>query len=586
MIDASTALAFSLFENKGVYALVLGSGISRSAQIPTGWEITLDLTRRLGLLEGETDQADWGAWHQKRFGKPPSYSDILDALAQTPTERRSILHSYIEPSQEDIENGLRAPTPAHKAIARLVRSGYIRVIITTNFDRLLETALRAEGVEPIVIRSDDDLSGAAPFTHSRCFILKVHGDYLDTRLRNTEEELSTYSKSQDALLDRIIDEHGLIVCGWSSDWDVALRAAITRTASRRYPLFWATRGEPSTTARDLVSLRDGKVIEISDADSFFSNLQARIEAQEARQRPNPLSVELLVATVKKQLAKPENRIALGDTVQQEIKRVQTALQGPAFDLNVRVDTEKFRERVTAYNALCEPLVHIAFTLGRWGEGTELRLAEDAVLAFSERSSNGPVVWLDLATYPALLITFAYCLGAAKSDRYDAMLRLLHLPIHQEHTTAANKAGIVFNLEVWSRQQKNFWGSFDGMERHYLPACDVLHPIFQDWLVDEFLSAKAFNLAWGWVEILFGLEFMVDRIEKESLRARLTEQAKSYVPIGRMTYDSEASRRFLDRLEQPAMRATLAAAGFANGDPEFLELIQRYMSEYVNEAGWR
>jgi hypothetical protein len=40
MIDPPTALAFSLFENKGVHALLLGSGLSSAAQIPTGWEIT------------------------------------------------------------------------------------------------------------------------------------------------------------------------------------------------------------------------------------------------------------------------------------------------------------------------------------------------------------------------------------------------------------------------------------------------------------------------------------------------------------------------------------------------------------------
>ena len=39
-----TQLAFSVYENKGVYAVLLGSGLSRSAEIPTGWEITLDLT--------------------------------------------------------------------------------------------------------------------------------------------------------------------------------------------------------------------------------------------------------------------------------------------------------------------------------------------------------------------------------------------------------------------------------------------------------------------------------------------------------------------------------------------------------------
>ena len=47
MIDPSTALAFSVFENRGVFALLIGSGVSRTAQIPTGWEVVLDLTRRV-----------------------------------------------------------------------------------------------------------------------------------------------------------------------------------------------------------------------------------------------------------------------------------------------------------------------------------------------------------------------------------------------------------------------------------------------------------------------------------------------------------------------------------------------------------
>lgn len=44
----ATALAFSMFANRGVHALVLGTGVSRAVEIPTGWEITLDLTRWLG----------------------------------------------------------------------------------------------------------------------------------------------------------------------------------------------------------------------------------------------------------------------------------------------------------------------------------------------------------------------------------------------------------------------------------------------------------------------------------------------------------------------------------------------------------
>ena len=43
MIDPVHALAFSIQSNRGVYALLLGSGVSRASGIPTGWDVTLDL---------------------------------------------------------------------------------------------------------------------------------------------------------------------------------------------------------------------------------------------------------------------------------------------------------------------------------------------------------------------------------------------------------------------------------------------------------------------------------------------------------------------------------------------------------------
>lgn len=41
MIEPIDSLAFSMHGNKGVYALLLGSGVSRAARIPAGWEIIL-----------------------------------------------------------------------------------------------------------------------------------------------------------------------------------------------------------------------------------------------------------------------------------------------------------------------------------------------------------------------------------------------------------------------------------------------------------------------------------------------------------------------------------------------------------------
>ncbi len=181
-----------MFENKGVYALLLGSGLSRAAGIPTGWEITLDLVRRVALAQGVETQSDWTKWYREQDGAEPDYSTLLADLAVSPAERRAILHSYIEPDEDDRAKGKKLPTAVHRAIAGLVRDGYVRVIVTTNFDRLLESALREIGVEPTVVTSVDTLSGAEPITHSACCVLKFHGDYKDARILNTDEKLGAY----------------------------------------------------------------------------------------------------------------------------------------------------------------------------------------------------------------------------------------------------------------------------------------------------------------------------------------------------------------------------------------------------------
>jgi hypothetical protein len=51
-IDPILSLAFGIQSNPGVYALLLGSGVSRGAQVLTGWEIVLDLIRKLAALRG------------------------------------------------------------------------------------------------------------------------------------------------------------------------------------------------------------------------------------------------------------------------------------------------------------------------------------------------------------------------------------------------------------------------------------------------------------------------------------------------------------------------------------------------------
>src|SRR5207302_5373703 len=101
MIDPLVSLAFAVYSNKGAYALLLGSGVCRSAAIPTGWEVVLDLVKKVAKLEGENPEPDPEAWFVHRHGSTPEYSKLLDAVAKTSTERQRLLRSYFEPTEEE-----------------------------------------------------------------------------------------------------------------------------------------------------------------------------------------------------------------------------------------------------------------------------------------------------------------------------------------------------------------------------------------------------------------------------------------------------------------------------------------------------
>ena len=157
---------------------------------------------------------------------------------------------------------------------------------------------------------------------------RVH--YKDARILNTDQELSAYPDGYNRLLDRIFDEHGLIICGWSGEWDHALREAFLRAPNRRYPVYWAARGTLGSGAQKLATHRAARAIPINGADEFFQSLQQRVETLEQSQRQNPLSVELLVNSAKRYLAKPEHRIQLDELFAQETDRLLDQLDSEIF----------------------------------------------------------------------------------------------------------------------------------------------------------------------------------------------------------------------------------------------------------------
>ena len=538
MIDPVHALAFSVQSNRGVYAVLLGSGVSRASGIPTGWEVTLDLARRLAALQGDAPDPTPEAWYYGKYGKEPDYSDLLEALTKTPADRQQLLREYWEPDEQEREEGLKQPTAAHHAIAALAAQGFIRVILTTNFDHLMENALREAGIEPTVLSTPDQVHGALPLIHTKCCVIKLHGDYLDTRIRNTSSELESYSEAFNKLLDRILDEFGLIVCGWSAVWDKALRDSLYRCQTRRFATYWAVRGGPSEEAQNLINHRNAQVVTIESADTFFQSLQEFVEAAEEFSRPHPLSIQATVAIMKRYMSEPRYRIQLSDLVDDAVRKILEETSRDAYvDTNTQPTAELFTSRVRGYEAACSTLLAMAPVAGFWAEEEHYAVWERALsrLATTE-NRGGYTLWLGLMRYPALLLLFALGIGALEAGRLPFLGRLFSVPIYVPGERAYPA---VFTLpyhclsgEVPSRAEL-----LPGMERKRFPMSQWIETVVRQYTRDIIPSESHHALAFTKMEIMMALGYTHHDAEPDW----------NWPPLGTSSYRREESRRFLDEI---------------------------------------
>ena len=94
---AAMRVAFYVYENRGVYALLLGSGSSRTAEIPTGREITVDLIRLVAEMKCEGGQADFDAWYKATAGEQADYSSVVGEPALKMGQSVGIARSRLVP---------------------------------------------------------------------------------------------------------------------------------------------------------------------------------------------------------------------------------------------------------------------------------------------------------------------------------------------------------------------------------------------------------------------------------------------------------------------------------------------------------
>lgn len=236
MLPPLVKLATSAAPGERKYIAFVGAGVSKDAGLPTAWDLMLKTAGILKAAEvGSESIADLEEWFLASKYSQMSYGELIGGLFSTSTEQ-----------QRFIQDTLKADKPgnAHLLLAELAEKGVLRSIITTNFDDLLEQALRQKGIPVQVISTDEDVTNSEPLIHCKAFrIYKPHGTLGVGRLRNTPKDLEELSPIMLDEMVRVMSDHGLMVLGYSGA-DKGIIQMFGKRTQHIYPTFWVNPSEP------------------------------------------------------------------------------------------------------------------------------------------------------------------------------------------------------------------------------------------------------------------------------------------------------------------------------------------------------
>jgi len=341
-------------------------------------------------------------------------------------------------------------------------------------------------------------------------------------------------------------------------------------------------------AADLVALRDGKLVPISDAESFFEFLQQKVELQETMRRPDPRSVDLLIASAKQYLSRAEHRIQLSELVAEEVRRLQEQVVDAKFGPQGPWSVEEFRKRVARYQSITEPLARLFGILGRWGTGGENGLAQDVLQTLWRRPAmSGLTAFIELQDYPAVLIFVAYALGLIKANRYLELYQWFSLLLDRENDERRRAIEVLF-LGQWAGG-KGVWQTLEGLEKRNTPLSDYLHSLFKTWCQDYMIGKFSLGTLFAEYEIFGALAFLTLQSSKKELDEALGQTGQhNYVwfPVGRSAWDTDSRNRVFADLRSGRLREVALRAGFAQGDAAFLDSALENLGRFMSLIEWR
>ncbi|MFC4630099.1 SIR2 family protein [Promicromonospora alba] len=477
-------------------AWFFGAGASASAGLPTATQIRDDLLLRVyaerhqlrredlhpndpviaaKLLEYFNDRNGMVA-----FGAPNDYSRAFElALPDEPARHRYLQHKLAD----------KQPSYGQRILGALLSGGQADLVVTTNFDELIEEAAAdaysavkpADGrrrLNVAALGSRDRARGVLE-VESTPMLIKLHGDFRETSLKNLDSELA----SQDEVLRQaVIDlsrRYGIAVVGYSGRDDSImemLEAASRVDAAWPAGLWWFARDPDAIPerVRRLLQIasdngRAAHLVRLGTFDELMGGLalQAELPA-ESRAFVDALRPQNRLA----EASPPTETAQFGPVIRFNalpvLEAPTTALHAPLSGLT----RTEFRKRVRALGYR-----GVAVNAGGsiWGWGDEEIFTKLAGATAEERTidlTSGP---LEPGLHALALEGLAKALGVALParslvTRRDYVVRLVEwdklTPERAKALTAFREA---YGGQITGRLAKKYGLNRDGEPREYAEA---------------------------------------------------------------------------------------------------------------------
>jgi hypothetical protein len=298
----------------------LGAGVSRSAGIPTAEDITWDLKRKYYCLNENQDletykinnpaikqriQAYLEARGYPLLGSRGEYSFYFDL---TFGSDYALQQKYI---YELVNNKNVSLNVGHRVFAALLEMGLVRIVFTTNFDEVIETAFSLVTGKSLSAFHLEGSYAALDALNSERFPIyaKVHGDFRYRSIKNLSSDLLANDKNIQKCFLAAASRFGLIVAGFSGrDNNVMEMFHMALSQSNAFPLglFWMTPriAEISGTVHSLIeSARakgiDAYIVEIGTFDTILARIWRQLPKKNNEldlrirtAKANPVSIPL------------------------------------------------------------------------------------------------------------------------------------------------------------------------------------------------------------------------------------------------------------------------------------------------------